>query len=65
MKPGDKWRRPVAKIAAAVASAIAPAKPAKPRERTGGYWPDDDLEELENPRPSRWLGRRRKDWLRR
>lgn len=63
----DRWgHRPAELVAKATKAVSGAVKPAKPRERTGGYWPDDDLEELEHPRKGGWLGPKRvKDWLRR
>lgn len=61
----ERWGLRPAELVAKATKAIT-GKPAKPRERTGGYWPDDDLAELEADHRSGWLDRKRmKDWLRR
>jgi hypothetical protein len=57
----------MSKIKAVLSKAVAAvtiSKPAKVRERTRGFWPDDDLEELEHPRRrDGWLGHVGSDWL--
>lgn len=55
----------VVKKIAETGPTTAKKKPA-PRERTGPYWPDDDLAELEANHRTGWIDRKRvKDWLRR
>ena len=62
-----KWPMKTVQTIKKTVAAVTPTTtaPRVRRERTGGYWPDDDLAELEaDYRPS-WLGPRRKDWLKR
>lgn len=57
--PAARAMKAMAKtVTAPVRAALAPPpkKKAPPRERSGGYWPDDDLAELEHPgKAHQWI----------
>jgi len=69
----DRWGRRPAELVEKVTKALTPTKkPIRSGDRPVRIdehgqrvitWPDDDLEDLENPRTGGWLGRRPRGWL--